>query len=156
MPKNNVFFPCESITLGCHRRVCKSEDTRDRERVIASTQENTSLPTRKGHRQKARTKIFWHTLKYFDRVASKIVMSLWVPLPLPFTLSFHFFVLFWPIKSLFFTKQVNLASAILRTITEVLESKARMGEPSIVSAQVQPRRAVQEVEELDIHNVFKL
>ena len=31
-----------------------------------------------------------------------------------------------------------------------------MGEPSIVSAQVQPRRAVQEVEELDIHNVFKL
>ena len=49
-----------------------------------------------------------------------------------------------------------MASAILRTITEVLESKARMGEPSIVSAQVQPRRAVQEVEELDIHNVFKL
>ena len=31
-----------------------------------------------------------------------------------------------------------------------------MGEPSIVSAQVQPRQAVQEVEELDIHNVVKL
>ena len=43
-----------------------------------------------------------------------------------------------------------MASAILRTITEVLESKARMGEP------VQSRQAVQEVEELDIHNVFKL
>ena len=43
-----------------------------------------------------------------------------------------------------------MASAILRTITEVLETKARMGEP------VQPRQAVQEVEELDIHNVFKL
>ena len=49
-----------------------------------------------------------------------------------------------------------LASAILRTITELLESKARMGEPSIVSAQVQPRQAVQEVKELDIHNVVKL
>ena len=49
-----------------------------------------------------------------------------------------------------------MASAILRTITEVLETKARMGEPSIVSAQVQPRQAVQKVEELDIDNVFKL
>ena len=31
-----------------------------------------------------------------------------------------------------------------------------MGEPSIVSARVQPKQAFQEVEELDIHNVFKL
>ena len=43
-----------------------------------------------------------------------------------------------------------MASAILRTITEALETKARMGEPA------QPRQAVQEVEDLDIHNVFKM
>ena len=69
-----------------------------------------------------------------------------------FYLSLNFWQFFYYSSS----EQVNLVSAILRTITQVLDSEASLNKSSILYAPVQARSSLETIKEVDVINEVKL